>query len=156
MRKFLAALLVLSGCSSGTQAGPPTHADFIPHSNVIQVVVNDPRPVRSVQLVAPSGLATPATSINTDRAVYPGSPGASLGFGVGGFSGGHGSGFGSGAGFGLPLGGGQPATAQSIATATIPLADPADYRQNWQSYHIEIQLGDPPSLLTLGAPPPPA
>src|SRR5437764_605716 len=103
MRKVLATLLIISGCTSGSSTGPQTRADFIPQSNVIQVVINDPRPVRSVQLISPTGEVNPATAINSERTVYPGySPSPSVGLGFGGFSGGHGGGFGSGVGFGFP------------------------------------------------------
>jgi hypothetical protein len=156
MRKMLFALAVLCGCS-GTPAGPTTSADFIPGSNIIQVVVNDPRPVRSIQLVSPTGEAIPADQLHTERTISPGSPsGASIGLGFGRSTWSGGSGVSSGVGIGMPLGGGEPATTQSITSATIAIADPIGYRQNWQSFRIEVQLGDPPSLLTLTAPPPPA
>jgi hypothetical protein len=161
MRKRLFALLVLygivlCGCSSAP-AGPATHADFLPGSNVIQVVVNDPRPVRSVQLVFPTGEAIPAAQLHTERTISPGAPsGASLGLGVGRSTWSGGSSVGTGMGIGIPLGGGQPPTTESITTATIAIADPENYGRNWQSLRIEVQVGDPPSLLTLSAPPPPA
>jgi hypothetical protein len=156
MRKMLFALVVLCGCS-GTPVGPTTHADFIPGSNVIQVIVNDPRPVRSVQLVFPTGEAIPAAQLHTERTISPGSAsGPSIGLGVGRSTWSGGSGVGSSVGIGMPLGGSAPATTQSITTGTIAIADPDGYRQNWQSLRIEVQIGDPPSLLTLSAPPPPA
>jgi hypothetical protein len=158
MRKTIAALIVLSACSNGAPTEPQTHADFVPNSNAIEVVVNDPRPVHSIRLISPDGDVISAADIHTERTVYPGySPGPSLGLGFGGFSSsGGGGGFGSGVGFGLPLGGGEPAAARSITTATISLPDPAAYRQNWQRYHIEVQIGDPQSILMLDAPQPPA
>jgi hypothetical protein len=157
MRKIIAALLIVSGCTSASPAGPQTRADFIPNSNVIQVVINDPRPVRSVQLISPNGEVIPANGINSQRTVYPGySPSPSVGLGIGGFSGGRSSAFGSGIGFGFPLGGGEPAAVQSVTTAAIPVPDLAAYSQNWQGYRIEALIGDPPTVLTLGAPPPPA
>ena len=156
MRKLLGALLVVSGCSAGAPSGPSTHAEFIPNGNFIAVVVNDPRPVHSVQLISPDGTVIDARTINTERTVAPAySPGPSLGLGVGGFNGSGSSGFGSGVGIGLPLGASQPPTTESVSTATISLPDPAGYRRDWQRYRIEVEIGAPPSILTLSAPPPP-
>ncbi len=160
MRKMLLALVVLCGCSSAP-AGPTTHADFIPGGNVIQVIVNDPRPVHSVQLVFPTGEAIPAAQLHTERTISPGyasGPSVGLGFGSSTWSGsrGSGSGVGSSMGIGIPLGGSGPATTLSVTSATIAIADPDGYRRDWQSLRIEVQVGDPPSLLTLSAPPPPA
>jgi hypothetical protein len=156
MRKLLGVLLVVSACSAGSPNGPPTHAEFVPNGNLIEVVVNDPRPVHSVQLISPDGKVIEAKTINTERTIAPAySPGPSLGLGVGGFNGSGSSGFGSGVGIGLPLGGSQPTTSESVSTATISLPDPAGYRREWQRYRIEVQIGAPPSTLTLNAPPPP-
>jgi hypothetical protein len=149
--------VVLCGCSS-EPAGPATSADFIPGSNVIQVIVNDPRPVHSVQLVFPTGEAIPAAQLHTERTISPGfSSGPSVGLGVGRSTWSGGSGVGTSMGIGIPLGGSSaPPTSQSITSGTIAIADPEGYRRNWQSMRIEVQIGDPPSLLTLMAPPPPA
>lgn len=125
-------------------------ADFIPGSNVLQVVVRDPQPVRAVRLVAPDGTVTEAGSINTDR-VYDGGSGSSLGLGLGGFGFGRGGGGGGGVGVGMPLGSPR---VHSVATATIPLAAPTAYRSDWQHYHIDVLIGDPPQIVSLNAPEP--
>ena len=154
----LFAVAAAAACSTGP-AKPAVNASFIPQSNAIQVTVTGDQPLRVARLIAPTGEATPASSINTDRRVsgggYGGGP--SVGFGLGGFSGSRGGGFGSGIGIGLPLGGGSDATSVVVSSAAFALPDPAGYRASWQGYRIELQLGDPPAIrtLTLAAPPPP-
>jgi hypothetical protein len=153
MRFSLVILAGLAACSSASH-DPRAAASFISAGNAIQVVVHDPKPVRGVRLVAPGGESTAATSINTDRAFAPpGYSGSSVGFGIGGFGFGRGGGVATGVGVGVPLGGGEP-QVQSIATATIPLQAPEAYRKDWQLYHVEVLIGDPPEILSLPAPPP--
>ncbi|MDB5410103.1 MAG: hypothetical protein JWL84_5015 [Rhodospirillales bacterium] len=127
-------------------------AAVIPGSNIIQVVVQDPRPVRAVRLVASDGTVTEASSLSTDR-VYDRGSGSSLGLGLGGFGFGRGGGGGGGVGVGMPLGG-SPTQVQSVATASIPLTAPAAYRSDWQRYRIDVLMGDPPQIVSLSAPEP--
>jgi hypothetical protein len=105
---------------------------------------------------------TPASTINTERSTSGGGyyGGPSVGFGLGGFSGGHSGGFGSSVGIGVPLGAGGASDSGNdrvVSSAAFALPDPAAYRANWQGYHIELQLGDPPAVrtLNLAAPQPP-
>lgn len=150
--RSLVILASLAGCSSPPEP-PRATASFIPNSNLVQVVVHDPKPVRTVRLVAPDGRVTAAQAINTDRFFQPPSSSSSLGLGIGGFSFGRSSAIGTGVGLGVPLGTSEP-RVESVASATVPIDDLDDYRRDWQRYHIEVELGDPPEVLTLAAPPP--
>jgi hypothetical protein len=167
MRKLFILLPLLAAaataaCSSGP-AEPAANASFIPQSNAIQVTVTGGQPLRIAQLIGPAGEVTPASSINTERRSSGGSyygGGPSVGFGLGGFGGSRGGGgFGSSIGIGIPLGGGasDPGYDRVVSSAAFALPDPVGYRSTWQSYRIELQIGDPPAVrtLTLAAPPPP-
>jgi hypothetical protein len=149
MRRFSVLLLgSLVGCAS-TPPSPTTTVSFIPGSDVIQVIVHNEQPVRGIQLVAPDGTVTHATSINTDRLIEP--SGSSVGVGIGGFGFGRGGGFGSSVGVGLPVGGGgRP--VDTVTSASIQVA-PA-YRADWQHYHIEVLVGEPSKIISLAAPQP--
>lgn len=148
--RWLSVLLLgsLAGCASAPS--PTTTASFIPGSDVIQVIVHNEQPVRGVQLVAPDGTVTHATSINTDRLIEPNS-GSSVGVGIGGFGFGRGGGFGSSVGVGFPVGGGSR-PVDTVASASIPVAP--GYRADWQHYHIEVLVGEPSRIISIAAPQP--
>jgi hypothetical protein len=148
------AVFALSACSSAVPVPPRATASVIPNSNTLQVVIHDPKPVIGVRMITAAGETVNALRMDTTRLVGPPSSGASLGFGIGGFSSGRGGGFGSGFGVGVPVGGGTP-RVDSVVTATLPINDPDDYRRDWRGYRIDVLFGNPPETLTVNAPPPP-
>jgi hypothetical protein len=116
-------------------------------------MVSDIQPLAAADLLGPNGnriSATAVTLISGPHVDY--SPPPSIGIGIGGFGFGRGAGFGSGLGVGLPLGGPTPTHVddQYVGAAVIPV--PIDYRETWNTYRLEIQVGNRPMMLAAPAP----
>jgi hypothetical protein len=184
----LSGALVLAACSlagdeprSSGQAPDTVVARFAPGGevSVIEVSVDDRRPLRSAELVGPGGVIVPADSIDAgsapslqDRvfqhsaperpfAPPPNEPGSGS---TGGLGPGGGFGFGMGAGLPMPLTGAEGEVGQSTdpgqvhSSALLRLPDPLGYRLEWQQWQVRVQVGDPPdaNVVVLPAPQPPA
>jgi hypothetical protein len=154
MRRLSAAFLLAVAACSSASAPPPEpapgsiRARFLPGSaqDVIEVTMRDRMAARSVALAGPGGLLQPAYAIETQPArrsarVYGGLSPAASAFGIAG----------------------APSTTtvtdEAATTAFVRVPDVFDYRQNWQSYRIRVEIGTPPDGLravTVPAPPPPA
>lgn len=163
----LVTLLVLAGCGGGPPSASPTdqvRASFPPGGIADQIEVDaiDRLALRSAELVAPDGHATPAASITANPAPteylsqqFPTGPYSGSQFGV------------SGIGPNAPYVGAATAAPQTqtrllaiVSTASIALPDPVAYRQNWQKYRLRLRFGQPPDQVEtreIAAPvPPPA
>jgi hypothetical protein len=113
--------------------------------DVIEVDAVNRLPLRSAELVAPDGKATPASYLNvnpspsiTSYEELPNDPYAGLGVGN------------TTPGVSLPaLTGGSPQQRATllamISSASIPLPDPVEYRRNWRNYRIRLSFGDAPN-----------
>jgi hypothetical protein len=175
---MLVASLVLAACSAAgdepraaVQAPDTVVARFAAGGevSVVEVSVDDRRPLRSAELVGPGGVIVAASSIDSNRASLaadqPFRPSGTVG-GGGGFAlgGGGGFGFGTGAGVPVPLTGAEGPNSQAAvsgqirSTALLRLPDPLGYRLEWQQWQVRVQIGDPPDVnyVTLPAPQPPA
>jgi hypothetical protein len=193
-RRYVFAGVVLSGAlalaacglagdepQSSGQAPDTVVARIVPGGevSVIEVSVNDRRPLRSAELVGPGGVIVPADSIDAGSAPSlqdqifqksaperpfappPNEPGSgnSGGLGIGG-----GGGFGMGATIPMPLtgaegDGGRPIDPGQVhSSALLRLPDPLGYRLEWQQWQVRVQVGDPPNanVVVLPAPQPPA
>jgi hypothetical protein len=178
MRRFLLLplvvllpLLAIAGCDEvvSLPPGPPpppgataeVTAAFPRGGLVDTIVVNavDRLPLRSAELVAPDGSATPASYIDVA---------ASPRFATGQRAAGNSwqRSFASGvAAPALAIGSGQTFAAvesreqllANFSTADIPLPDPVVYRRDWARYRIRLTFGTPPGaeLRELPAPAPP-
>jgi hypothetical protein len=162
---LLSAVILLAACADSGL--PPLAADQIrarfPPGGVIDVIevdAVDRLPLRKAELVAPDGLATPATYLN----VVP-SPGMTLDreFATSPYAG-NTFGYGNITANLVTPGGGVGAPQQWVAvlamlsTASIPLPDPVEYRRDWRDYRIRLDFGDPPGAIEtreLAAPEPP-
>lgn len=179
LRLLVSPLLILAGCTiagaeapapAGATPAPPTlpldavRVGFPPGglADVIRIDAAYRLPLRSAELVAPDGEVTPASSVDTTD-----SPRFAAGqsvandpwkTGIADTVGGGTSALGS----GLP----NPALRSRVqvmtivSTASIPLPDPAAYRQDWQHYRIRLGFGVPPgrveaSEMPAPEPPPP-
>jgi hypothetical protein len=148
--RLIALALLLAACSSDKAPSPNTaEAQFVPAANTIQVKVSDTQPASAGLLIGPDGATYPATLINVAQTPYTTyNPPPTLGLGIGGFSG-H---VGSGMGLGLPLGGPTPGYSSDQYVSTVTLPAPADYARNWQSYRVQVQVGN--RAVTVAAPKP--
>lgn len=162
----IAFLLLLAACGGAGPAPPPNNqirASFPPGgiADQIEITAIDRLPLRSAELVAPDGHATPALPITANPAPaetfsqgFPSGPYSATGFGV--------SSIGSNA-LAPGIVGAAPQTQTRllavVSSASIRLPDPVAYRRDWQQYHIRLRLGDPPQVETreiaAPAPPPP-
>jgi hypothetical protein len=150
MRRLSAAFLaLLAACSGGAVPLPEPApgsilARFPPGAaqDVIEVTMRDPLAARTVALVGPGDLVQPAYAIET----RPAEPSA--------------GGLVPGPSAGLALAGTPSTTSRTdltVTTAFIRVPDVYDYRRNWQSYRIRIEVGTPPDGLravAVPAPPP--
>ena len=162
---FLTPVLLAACAESGLPALPDdqVHARFPPGGvvDVIEVDAIDRLPLRTVELIAPDGQATPATYLNVTPSPsvasdqqFPNGPYAGTTFGVGNLAAGV---------LLLPaLTGAAPqqrvVLLAMVAAASIPLPDPVEYRRDWRNYRIRLSFGDPPGEVTsreLAAPEPP-
>lgn len=161
------ALLALSlaGCFGGGQSGgggqrPYTAvARFVPGDDVsvIQITVNDRKPLRGADLIGPDGAVIAAESIEARRGVVSGQPlfreplGADISNSVGLTSplGVYGT-------F-APAGSESANSGQIESTAVIRLTDPVSYLKDWRFWQVRLRIGDPPtvSYFSLPAPQPP-
>jgi hypothetical protein len=185
MSRFLlmvvgAAGLALAACggprtTTGTAAaaGTPILASFAPNTtNVVQVAVQDRRPVEQVELFAPDGRVYVAQTITRDQLVevydrygytrgYP--PGyyeyPRAGIGVGVFGGSSGR-VGTSVGIGIPLGGYDTVEREVgyKSIARIPVDDMGFYQATWQQWRMRISFAEPAGgrrYIEVEAPPPP-
>lgn len=156
MRRVLAILTIalLAACADDglpPLAGDQVHVRF-PAGGVVDVIEVDAvnrLPLRKAELIAPNGLATPASYLNvnsspsvTSYRALPNRASAGDIFAVGNSA------------AGVPLSaltGGAPqqraAFFAMVSSASIPLPDPVEYRRDWQSYRIRLSFGDPPGEL---------
>jgi hypothetical protein len=158
------ALLTACGPESGLPPLPTDQirARFPPGGVVdaIEVDAVDRLPLRTAELIAPNGQATPASWLHVDPSPsvtfyqkFTNSPYAGNTFGVGNIA--------SGTPFPADIAGAPQGTAQLLAmvsTASIPLPDEVAYRRDWRSYRIFLSFGDAPGEIerrVLAAPEPP-
>jgi len=160
----LIAVLAACGAESGLPSLPTdqVRARFPPGGvvNVIEVDAVDRLPLRTVELVAPDGQATPASYIHVNPSPgvtfyqrFPDSPFGGGTFGIGDLA--------AGAPFPADLGGapqGHEKLLAMVSTASILLPDEAAYRRDWRSYRIFLSFGDQPNEIArrvIPAPEPP-
>jgi hypothetical protein len=159
----LATAFVLAACAGEPPPQSPAdeaiHAGFPAGRTVDEIEIDavDRLPLRSAELIAPDGAATPA-----DRLQVTASPTASytqrLGndpyagnvFGIANL------------GLAPPEAAAAPqsrtATLTMAATAWITLPDRVAYQRDWRGYHLRLRFGDPPGAVEtriLAAPAPP-
>jgi len=167
MRGFVSLLMfgVLAACAdSGLPAlpGDQIQAGFPPGGvvDVIQINAINRLPLRTAELIAPDGQATPASylTVNPSPSVtsyqqFPSRPYPGSGFDVGAITA---------AAPTAPLTGAAPQQRvtflKMVARASIPLPDPVEYRRDWQNYRIRLSFGNPPGeteIQELAAPEPP-
>jgi hypothetical protein len=144
---FLLMLAVVSACASeGGLAPLPTdqvRARFPPGGvvNSIEIDAVDRLPLRTAELVAPDGQATPASYLHVTA-----SPSVTFYQREidtpyeGNVSGIHGSALVPGVVTGAPQGDAQ--LLAMVSTASIPLPDEIEYRRDWRSYRIFLSFGD--------------
>jgi hypothetical protein len=144
---FLLLLAVVSACASeGGLAPLPTdqvRARFPPGGvvNSIEIDAVDRLPLRTAELVAPDGQATPASYLHVSA-----SPSVTFYQREidtpyeGNVSGIHGSALVPGVVTGAPQGDAQ--LLAMVSTASIPLPDEIEYRRDWRSYRIFLSFGD--------------
>ena len=158
--------VLLAACAD--ESGPPplptdqVRARFTPGGvvNAIEVDAISRLPLRSAELIAPDGQATPASYLNvnpTPGVTYHQSltngPYAGNLLGVGNIA--------SDTPLPADIGGAPQGSAQLLAmasTASIPLPDEIEYRRDWRSYRIFLSFGDLPGEVerrVLPAPEPP-
>jgi hypothetical protein len=156
MRFFTLVIIALLAACGGPKLPAPNSADvrYDERERALQVMVSSLQPPTAVALVANDGAHYAAAGISLvsgPHVLYNAPPSVGLGIGGFGFSGCC-SGFGSGIGFGVPVG--SPTVAevsdQYVASALIPV--PADYATSWNSYHLEVSVGE--QLMSLAAPSP--
>jgi hypothetical protein len=161
----LATLVLLAACTDDGSPLLPSdqiRARFPPGGvvDVIEVDAVDRLPLRKAELIAPDGQVIPASYLNvnpspsiTANQEFPNGPYAGTAFGVGNIA----------VGVPLPtLTGEAPQQRvvflEMVATASIPLPDPVEYRRDWRGYRIRLSFGDPPGEVEsreLAAPEPP-
>jgi hypothetical protein len=153
MRNSISIFLfgMLAACAdSGLPAlpGDQVKAGFPPGGvvDVIEVGVIDRLPLRSAELIAPDGQATPASylTVNPSPSVtayqaFPDRPYPGYGLGFCNMIGGTPT---------APLTGAAPQQQvtflKMVANASIPLPDPVAYRRDWRNYQIRLTFGTPP------------
>jgi hypothetical protein len=159
-------LIILAACAddAGLSRLPidQTRARFPPGGvvNAIEVDAINRLPLRSAELIAPDGRATPASYLNvtptpgvTYYQRFTNGPFAGNAFGVGIIA--------SGTPVPADIAGAPQGSAQLLAmvsNASIPLPDEVEYRRDWRSYRIFLSFGDPPGEIerrVLPAPEPP-
>jgi hypothetical protein len=168
MQRVLAILTIFLLVACADEGLPPLAGDQVhvrfPAGGVVDVIEVDAvnrLPLRRVELIAPDGLATPASYLNVDSSPsvtsyqglpnrpYPGDT-----FGVGNIV--------AGVPLSAPTGGASQQRAAffvMVSSASIPLPDPVEYRRDWQSYRIRLSFGDPPGEIQtqeVDAPQPPS
>jgi hypothetical protein len=161
---LLTALLTACGGESGLSPLPTdqVRARFPPGGvvDVIEVDAVDRLPLRTAELVAPDGQATPAfyLHVNPSPTVtfyqrFADSPYGDTTFGTGDLA--------AGVPFPADLAGapqGSEKLLAMVSTASIRLPDEVEYRRDWRSYRIFLSFGDLPGEVerrVLPAPEPP-
>jgi hypothetical protein len=146
----LLGLVLLAACS-GNGGMPDLPSDqirirFPPGGvvNAIEIEAVDRLPLRSAELIAPDGAATPASwlHVNPSPSVtyyqrFTNSPYAGDAFGVGNSD--------SRTPFPGEIGGAAQGSARLLAmvsNASIPLPDEVAFRRDWRSYRIFLSFGD--------------
>ncbi|HMD63917.1 MAG TPA: hypothetical protein VKF83_08100 [Stellaceae bacterium] len=143
----LLTLAILTGC--GTEGGlPPLPTDqvsarFPPGAvvNSIEIAAVNRLPLRTAELVAPDGQATPASYLYVDASpsvtFYQrqiDTPYEGNAFGIGNI-----------APVPAVVAGAPQGDAKfltMVSTASIPLPDEVEYRRDWRSYRIFLSFGD--------------
>jgi hypothetical protein len=159
---ILSWLIVLAACADGpppaTGPMPGLRASFPPGAvtDVIRVDALDPLPLRTAELVAPDGAASPASSLNVEanpstiggqRALND--PWRTSMLAPNGNN-------------PLPVGGIDPSlrsesvVLMTVSTADIPLPDPVAYRRDWTGYRIRLGFGTSGNRLDIREIPAPA
>ena len=146
---IVVGVFALSACA--VNALPPANgmkAVFDPTMQAIQIIVSNAQAPHDAALVSYDGTHYPVmlTLVSSPHINYSAPP--SIGLGIGGF----GSGVGGGLGFGVPLGSPRPAGVDDQYVASAKFGVPADYRQRWASYHVEVHVG--PQAISVSAPDP--
>jgi hypothetical protein len=145
---LMTALLTACGPETGLTPLPmdQVRARFPPGKvvNVIEVDAVDRLPLRTAELVAPDGEATPAfyLYVNPSPNVtyyqrFPSSPYGDSTFGIGDLA--------AGVPFPADLAGapqGNQKLLAMVSTASIRLPDEVAYRRDWRSYRIFLSFGD--------------
>jgi hypothetical protein len=168
--RIAASLLTIFALAACNGAGPPAalptdqaRASFPAGGIADQIEIDavDRLALRSAELVAPDGHATPAASVIANPAPtenfsqqFPTGPYSGATFGV--------SGIGSNA-LSAGVAGAAP-QAQTrllavVSAASITLPDPVAYRRDWQKYVIRLHFGQPPGEVEtreIAAPEPPS
>lgn len=158
MGRVLSVLItvLLASCASNPLPPPNSvRSQFDLQVGAVRVIVSDVQPLAAADLLGPSGNRVPATAVTLISGPHVDySPPPSVGIGIGGFGFGRGAGFGSGLGVGLPLGGPTPTHVddQYIGSAVIPV--PTNYGDTWNTYRLELQVGNRPMVLAAPAPAP--
>lgn len=147
----LLPLALVAACSGAESGLAPLPADQVrarfPPGGVIDAIeidAVDRLPLRTAELIAPDGEATPASYLHVDPSPsvtfyqrFVDSPYVGNSFGVGNIT--------AGAPFPADLSGAPQANARLLAmisTASIPLPDEIAYRRDWRSYRIFLSFGD--------------
>jgi hypothetical protein len=148
--RIAATILILSLCAGcGAESGQPplptdqVRARFPPGGvvNAVEVDAVDRLPLRTAELVAPDGQATPASYLHVNPSPsidfyqrFIDSPYEGNIFGIGAlapapteFT-------------GAPQG--DVRLLAMVSTATIPIPDEVAYRRDWRSYRIFLSFGD--------------
>jgi hypothetical protein len=154
--KNLSILIALSLAACASNPLPPPNSvqsRFDPQVGAVRVIVSDLQPLTAADLLGSYGdriSATAVTLVSGPHVNY--NPQPSLGIGIGGFGFSRGAGFGSGVGVGLPIGGPTSGHVddQYIGSAVIPV--PRNYSQTWNTYRLEIQVGNRPIVVAAPAP----
>ena len=155
-------LLALAACSGAGPAGLPTDQTraYFPAGGVvnqIELEAVDRLALRSAELVAPDGHATPATSVSANPArtetisqQLPTGPNSAA-FAVGSI--------GSNALSPGIIGAAPQSQSRllaTVSTASIAVPDPVAYRRDWQQYRIRLNFGQPPDEIETREIPAPA
>lgn len=137
----LPAPLTTSAASDSIPSYGDTAASIA--GDIVTVTVSDPLPVKEARLIAPDGSIVTASTIDGERLMTHEDNGLRPRIGVG-VSGGSSGGVSTGIGIGFPLFPTGESKTYSVTRSriTFRLADPADYRQNWQRYAIAVDLDD--------------
>lgn len=159
---ILSWLVALAACAGGPPPAqgpvPGVRASFPPGAvtDVIRVNVLDPLPLRTAELVAPGGAATPATSLDVEANPRTIGGQNSLNDPL------RTSMMTPNGNNPLPSGGvdaslrSETVVLMTVATADIPLPDPVAYRRDWTSYRIRLGFGGPGNRLDVRDIPAPA